>query len=237
MNFAITAYLNRREISGGRRAVNMHNVYEHAYLNRISWEPQDLLEPSPLIISTISIALAPDGKTFASTHGDHTIKVFDAISHKLLRVFFGHPRTPWTVKYNPQDPDIIVSGCLGQEVRVWSISQGICLNHTSLNSSIISSCFHPNGDLVVVSTGYDVITWDWRENLSPEHGGYQPSKSPYPYRRIVTHSRNIRAVTIHPGGEYMLIAAPNAPRTEVQPTFTPCRSVCLIEHADNLFYI
>ena len=34
-----------------------------------------------------------------------------------IRIFKGHPRTPWTVKYHSKDSNIVASGCLGYEVR------------------------------------------------------------------------------------------------------------------------
>ncbi|RYH01092.1 hypothetical protein EON65_48575 [archaeon] len=67
-------------------------------------------------ISTIAIAMAPDRSTFASTHGDHTVKVFTVYNNRQIRNFTGHPRTPWTVRYHPTDPDILASGCLGGRV-------------------------------------------------------------------------------------------------------------------------
>lgn len=37
-------------------------------------------------------------------------------SGEQYRIFKGHPRTPWTVKYHPIDSNIVASGCLGYEV-------------------------------------------------------------------------------------------------------------------------
>jgi activator-of-BECN1-regulated-autophagy protein 1 len=70
-------------------------------------------------VSTIAIAFAPDGRTIASTHGDHTVKVSCCFSGRLIRSLVGHLRTPWTVKYHPKNPNIIASGCLGFQVRIW----------------------------------------------------------------------------------------------------------------------
>jgi WD40 repeat protein len=69
------------------------------------------------VLSTIAIAISPDGETVATSHGDHTVKIFGYRSGKQIRVFRGHPRTPWTVKYHPTDSNIIASGCLGYEVK------------------------------------------------------------------------------------------------------------------------
>lgn len=55
--------------------------------------PYDCLN-SDNVLSTIAIAFSPDGKTFATTHGDHTIKVFSygngkqvSSSHSIKREF------------------------------------------------------------------------------------------------------------------------------------------------------
>lgn len=68
------------------------------------------------VSSTIAIAISNDGLTYATTHGDHTVKVFDFSTMTQIRNFVGHPRTPWTVRYNPANTDIIASGCLGFQV-------------------------------------------------------------------------------------------------------------------------
>lgn len=68
------------------------------------------------VSSTIAIAYSADGHTFASTHGDHTVKVFIFSSGKQVANLKGHPRTPWTVKFHPLDSNIVASGCLGFEV-------------------------------------------------------------------------------------------------------------------------
>ena len=69
--------------------------------------------------STISVAFSPDGRTVASTHGDHTVKIICCHSGALIRSLEGHPRTPWTVKYHPTKSNIVASGCLGCQVLVW----------------------------------------------------------------------------------------------------------------------
>lgn len=55
----------------------------------------------------------------ASTHGDHTVKITCAHTGELIRTLEGHPRTPWTVKYHPTNHNIVASGCLGFQVRIW----------------------------------------------------------------------------------------------------------------------
>ncbi|KAJ0052069.1 hypothetical protein Pint_01634 [Pistacia integerrima] len=45
--------------------------------------------------STIAAAFSPDGRTLASTHGDHTVKIIDCQTGNCLKVLSGHRRTPW----------------------------------------------------------------------------------------------------------------------------------------------
>lgn len=80
---------------------------------------RETAEESEYAVSTISISFAPDGRTVASTHGDHTVKISCCHTGALIRSLEGHPRTPWTVKYHPTKSNIVASGCLGHQVRIW----------------------------------------------------------------------------------------------------------------------
>lgn len=58
----------------------------------------------------------------ASTHGNHNIYVSELASGKHVRILRGHPRTPWCIAFHPSHPQLIGSGCLGGQVRVWDIA-------------------------------------------------------------------------------------------------------------------
>lgn len=134
-------------------------------------------------ISTISIDFSPDGRTVASTHGDHTVKISCCNTGALIRSLEGHPRTPWTVKYHPTRPNIVASGCLGYQVRIWDWnyrttpiekdhngedsddvynyhkSRGQCLKMIRLKNSIISLSFHPLGSILAIASGHSLHLW------------------------------------------------------------------------------
>lgn len=57
----------------------------------------------------------------ASTHGDHTVRVSDVATGKCLHILRGHPRTPWCIAFHPTSNQILASGCLGGEVRIWDL--------------------------------------------------------------------------------------------------------------------
>lgn len=115
--------------------------------------------PSSRAVSTISVAFSPDAMTMASTHGDHTVKITCCNSGLLLQSLEGHPRTPWTVKYHPTKSDILASGCLGHQVRVWNWREKQCLHMVRLEFAIISLSFHPSGQVLAVANGTRLHFW------------------------------------------------------------------------------
>jgi activating molecule in BECN1-regulated autophagy protein 1 len=117
------------------------------------------LPASSRAVSTISIAFCPDGSTMASTHGDHTVKITCCSTGRLLQSLEGHPRTPWTVKYHPNDPHRLASGCLGHQVRLWNWSAKLCLQMIRLEFAIISLSFHPSGSLLAIANGTRLHFW------------------------------------------------------------------------------
>jgi activator-of-BECN1-regulated-autophagy protein 1 len=140
-----------------------HRLLEDLFLCGFSDSPIDYLASDETVLSTISISLSIDGELIATTHGDHTVKVFELKTCKLIQCFRGHPRTPWTVKFNPVNSNIIASGCLGCEARIWDVKQGICLNMIRFDSCIITLAFHPSGNFIMISSGKNLHTWDWHE--------------------------------------------------------------------------
>lgn len=72
--------------------------------------------------STFLMVFSPDGSKVASTHGNHNIYVTDIKSGKNIKTLTGHPRTPWCIAFHPTSNQIVASGCLGGEVRIWDLS-------------------------------------------------------------------------------------------------------------------
>ena len=117
------------------------------------------------IKSTFIMTFSPDGQRVASTHGDHRIYICDLNTGKLLDTLEGHPKTPWCLAWHPSNRDILASGCLAGEVRVWDLRSKACESWTSENSTIITSLdFHPRERILVIATANDVLFWDWSQS-------------------------------------------------------------------------
>lgn len=57
----------------------------------------------------------------ASSHGNHNVYVTDVKTGRNLNTLTGHPRTPWCIAFHPSSNQILASGCLGGQVRVWDL--------------------------------------------------------------------------------------------------------------------
>ncbi|KAI3806107.1 hypothetical protein L1987_21999 [Smallanthus sonchifolius] len=152
------------------------------------------LTPSPR--STIAAAFSPDGKILASTHGDHTVKIIDCHTGKCLKVLSGHRRTPWVVRFNPLRPEILASGSLDHEVRLWNANTSECIGSRDFYRPIASIAFHSEGELLAVAAGHKLYLWQYNsrgETSSPAI--------------ILRTRRSLRAVHFHPHAAPLLLTA------------------------------
>ncbi|XP_061385715.1 activating molecule in BECN1-regulated autophagy protein 1-like [Danaus plexippus] len=135
---------------------------------------EDVLVQKPLKIrccdlpgyprSTFLMVFSPDGTKVASTHGNHNVYVSELASGKHVRILKGHPRTPWCIAFHPSHPQLIGSGCLAGQVRVWDISSGGSEVWNVRNETVIASiAFHPRVQLLVIATYNELYFWDWSQ--------------------------------------------------------------------------
>ncbi|XVF62752.1 hypothetical protein PTKIN_Ptkin09bG0033600 [Pterospermum kingtungense] len=146
--------------------------------------------------STIAAAFSPDGKTLASTHGDHTVKIIDCQTGSCLKVLSGHRRTPWVVRFHPLYPEILASGSLDHEVRLWNAITAECVGSCDFNRPIASIAFHAQGEVLAVASGHKLYIWHYNrrgETSSPAI--------------ILKTRRSLRAVHFHPYAAPFLLTA------------------------------
>lgn len=168
---------------------------------------------APLVRSTISIAFSHDGKFFASTHGDHSVKVFRYPSGEQIACLDGHPRTPWTVRFHPKDSSILASGCLGSECRVWDVSRRECIRKHNFKASISCVSFNPDGTLLAITSGKNLLLWSYMEktrngarSTSTEIDGVRGPGLP---RELLAGSNPFHMVDFHPSGNMLMTGEKN----------------------------
>ncbi|KAF6158750.1 hypothetical protein GIB67_040264 [Kingdonia uniflora] len=106
--------------------------------------------------STIAAAFCLDGKSLASTYGDHTVKIIDCQTGSCLKVLSGHRRTPWVVRFHPLHLEILASGSLDHEVRLWDANTTECIGSRGFYRPIASIAFHAQGEVLAVASGHKV---------------------------------------------------------------------------------
>uniref|UniRef100_A0A0C9R0F1 AMBRA1 protein n=1 Tax=Fopius arisanus TaxID=64838 RepID=A0A0C9R0F1_9HYME len=112
--------------------------------------------------ATFLMVFSPDGTKVASTHGNHNVCITDLTTGKNIRVLTGHPRTPWCIAFHPT-ANIIATGCLGGQVRVWDLLGGSEVWNAESRTVIASLAFHPVERLLVIATYNEIHFWDWSE--------------------------------------------------------------------------
>ncbi|KAK1426748.1 hypothetical protein QVD17_15427 [Tagetes erecta] len=152
------------------------------------------LVPSPR--STIAAAFSADGKILASTHGDHTVKIIDCQTGKCEKVLSGHRRTPWVVRFHPLHPEILASGSLDHEVRLWNANTSECIGSRDFYRPIASIAFHAEGELLAVAAGHKLYLWQYNNK------GDTTSPS-----IVLRTRRSLRAVHFHPHSAPFLLTA------------------------------
>lgn len=71
-----------------------------------------------LLKSSIACCVASSGQV-VTTHGDHTLKVFDFTTRKLLHTLQGHQNTPWSCCIHPRNDGTIVSATIHRDLIIW----------------------------------------------------------------------------------------------------------------------
>ncbi|RWS24300.1 uncharacterized protein B4U80_09737, partial [Leptotrombidium deliense] len=133
----------------------------------LNYDEKRILLPNS-VRSTFLMVFSPDGRKVGSTHGDHKIYVSCVKTGKIMRTLEGHPRTPWSLAFHPTLCDILASGCLAGEVRVWDLKSGACEIWVNAHGSVIASLsFHPIDYVILIATYNELHFWDWRQCHEP----------------------------------------------------------------------
>ena len=74
--------------------------------------------------STYAISFSSCGNYVATSTGDHCIHILHTTTGKHVKTLIGHPRTCWSVVFHPNNSNLIASGDLSGEVRIWGLDGG-----------------------------------------------------------------------------------------------------------------
>lgn len=81
---------------------------------------------------------------------------------QCIHTLYGHPRTPWVVRWHPTDRNVLATGSLNAEVRVWNLATGSCVE-----SRRFSTCW--GGVWNGVMCGISVRDGNTRSQITQPH--------------------------------------------------------------------
>jgi activating molecule in BECN1-regulated autophagy protein 1 len=192
-----------REINDGNGvSYCARNVYNGNKRKLEEWQEMDSLHHcsasyadfNPAPRSTIALSHSCDGTLLASTHGDHTVKITECGTGRLVWVLSGHRRTPLGCPFPPQTAHLLASGSLDHEVRLWDATTGSCLARHTFGKPIASLAFHPSSPLLAIACGHKLYVWNWTATDTPP-------------QIVLKTRRSMRAVHFHPHGVPLLLTA------------------------------
>ena len=103
---------------------------------------------------TFLISFSKDRKLVASSHVNHSINISRLATGEHIQTLTGHPRSPWCVTFHPSSNEILASGCLGGEVRVWDLQVSVPLKPYTDRTNSIDHLLN----ICMVLSNYSIMT-------------------------------------------------------------------------------
>ena len=140
------------------------------------------------------IAWSPDGKWLASPSNDKTIRIWDAVTGKVVRTLAGHTNTVYSVAWSP-DGRRLASASDDQTVRLWDIETGQDLRTLKGHSGGVNSvAWSPDGRrLASASDDATIRLWD--------------AETGQALRTLAGHSHQLNSVAWSPDGRRLASAS------------------------------
>lgn len=140
---------------------------------------------------TECLVFSADGKFLASA-GGKTVKIADVETGKTLRVLNAASdgySIIRAVAFNPQG-DLLASGGLGEEIKIWRIADGMLLKTIKTDGYINSIVFSPDGKTVAAGlVGGKIVLW------SAADGSL--------LKNIAAHFADVKTLAFHPNGKFL----------------------------------
>lgn len=127
------------------RRLATHDIHSHDFK---IWElPEDSYAETLMGHgdAVLSIAVSPEGRSFATGGSGKTIRIRDLATHEVRRTLWGHEAPVTAIRFSP-DGSLLASGDAEASVIIWEMPQGTlrvrCLGN---RDRIVSLAFSPDG--------------------------------------------------------------------------------------------
>ncbi len=146
------------------------------------------------------IAWSPDGRWLASPSDDNTIRIWDAVTGKMVRTLEGHTKEVWSVAWSP-DWRRLASASRDKTVRLWNSETGQALRTLEGHSNtVFSVAWSPDGRKLASAAGDKTVRlWD--------------AETGQALRTLEGHSSSVYTVAWSPEAGVLRLASASADKT------------------------
>jgi WD40 repeat protein len=133
--------------------------WEWRYLKRLGHD--ELRSFQGHDVFAVCIAIHPSGlKIAVGGCPEGTVKIWDLVTGRLLRILNGHTKDLWSVEYSP-DGTHFASGGMDNTVRLWDGATGEPRHTLTHSGGVTCLAFSPDSRLVVSGSGDQTVKiWD-----------------------------------------------------------------------------
>lgn len=112
--------------------------------------------------STTSVKVSPDGRCFATSSSDSTIRVFNFETGEFITELSGHTMGISDIAFSPINADVIASCSDDMTIRLWSIEAKKCIKILKKHTYHVTTIkFTSKGNILISGSADETITiWD-----------------------------------------------------------------------------
>ncbi|HEY5312834.1 MAG TPA: hypothetical protein VIK18_09955, partial [Pirellulales bacterium] len=112
--------------------------------------------------SLISMAVSPDGKQVATGGLDGVIRIWEAISGKLVRMLEGHDSYVYSLSWSPDGDTLASAGSWDATIRLWDAHTGMPLRKFKTPKGYAGRvAWSPDGTRLLASGDHSGWLWLW----------------------------------------------------------------------------
>ena len=159
-------------------------------------KPQVVIQLGHMTVK--SVALSSDGRFALSGGSDHTLKLWDVATARIIRTLQGHSDSVNAAAFSP-DGRYIVSGSSDNSLKLWHLATGSEIRTIPVPSMRVHAvCFSPDGRYVL-SGNFD--PWWGRRRNTLKLWDVATGRE---LRTFKGHSRGVFSVAFSPDGRFVL---------------------------------
>jgi WD40 repeat protein len=140
-------------------------------------------------VRPIALVAGPTGTKFAASLENSTIRVYDVVNLKVLRVLSGHPQPAYAIAFHPKG-QILASGDESARIYLWDLKTGKKIREMRTHIRGIQNLSFDSTGTRLVSTGKDDVVKIYDTKTGKE------------LRSIPGNGANFYSATYLPGGAF-----------------------------------